>query len=388
MIPAMHQRGFLLGRVLGIPIRIDPSWFFLFLLIVWSLSQGVFPGSVPDQPGWHYWVAGVLGALLFFVSLLLHELSHSVVARALRVPVLGITLFLFGGVSTMAAEPDDAWKEIKIAAAGPLMSFLLAGFFVGAAFVGVIQALPSPLVAHTLGYLGAVNLILGVFNLIPGFPLDGGRVLRALWWLRTGSLLRATRVASISGRILAGILISLGALQVLWGGRIQGLWLVLIGMFLYRAARSSYRDLETRLLLEGIPVADVVEDFGTPIPPETLVSRAAEEYFLRSGRDAFPVGEPGRSLGLVELRRVREVPRDARPGLTVEQILTPWSQLPMVSWGDDVGAALRKMMESGRDDVVVADPGGLPCGRISRDIIGRFLRNRQALTPDAESDAS
>jgi Zn-dependent protease len=379
----MHQRGFLVGRILGIPIRIHPSWFFLFLIIVWSLSRSFFPGSVPGQPGWHYWVAGVLGALLFFISLLLHELSHCVVAQTLRVPVLGITLFLFGGVSTMATDPDDAWKEIKIAAAGPLMSFLLAAFFVGAAFVGVIQTLPSPLVAHTLGYLGVVNLVLAVFNLVPGFPLDGGRVLRALWWLRTGSLVRATAVASTSGRILAGILISLGALQVLWGGQIQGLWLVLIGMFLYRAARSSYRDLQVRRLLEGIPVTDVLEGFGTPIPPETTVSVAAEEYFLRSGRDAFPVGEPGRSLGLLELRRLREVPREARPGLTVERILTPWSELPVVSWGDDVGTALRKMMESGRDDVVVTDSAGAPCGRISRDGIGRFLRNRQALTPDA-----
>ncbi len=388
MIPAMHQRGFLLGRILGIPIRVDPSWFFLFLLIVWSLSRGFFPGSVPGQPGWHYWAAGVLGALLFFVSLLLHELSHSVVARALRVPVLGITLFLFGGVSTMAAEPEDAWKEIKIAAAGPLMSFLLAGFFFGATLVVLVLALPSPLVAHTLGYLGLVNLVLGLFNLVPGFPLDGGRVLRALWWLRTGSLVRATRVASTSGRIVAMILISLGASQVLWGGQIQGLWLVLIGMFLYRAARSSYRDLEIRLLLEGIPVADVLESFGTPIPPETPLSLAAEQYFLRSGRDAFPVGEPGRSLGLVELRRLREVPREARPGLTVEQIHTPWSQLPVVSWEEDVGAALRKMVLSGRDDVVVTDPGGSPCGRISRDGIGRFLRNRQALTSHVGSGPS
>ncbi len=388
MMPAMHQRGFLLGRVLGIPIRIDPSWFFLFLLIVWSLSQGVFPDSVPGQPRWHYWVAGVLGSLLFFVSLLLHELSHSMVARTLRIPVLGITLFLFGGVSTMAMEPDEPWKEIKIAVAGPLMSFLLAGLFLGAAFVQVIQELPSPLVAHTLGYLGLTNLILALFNLVPGYPLDGGRVLRAVWWLWTGSLVRATRVASLSGRFLAGILMSLGALQVLWGGRMQGLWLVLIGMFLYRAARSTYRDLETRELLHGIPVEDVLERFETPVPAETSLSLAAQDYFLRSGRDAFPVGDPGRSLGLVELRRLREVPRDTWPGLTVEKILTPWSQLPVIAWSEDVGVALRKMAESGRDDVVVTDPEGVPCGRVTREGIGRFLRNRQALTPDAEGDAS
>lgn len=331
MTPAMHQRGFQIGRIFGIPIRIDPSWFFLFLLIVWSLSRGFFPGNVPDQPPWHYWVAGVLGALLFFASVLLHELSHSLVARALRVPVLSITLFLFGGVSTMAAEPDDAWKEIKIAAAGPLMSFLLAGFFVGAAILAALQDLPSPLVAHALSYLGLVNLVLGVFNLVPGFPLDGGRVLRAIWWLRTGSLVRATRVAATSGRILALLLMFLGALQVLWGGRIQGLWLVLIGMFLHRAARSTGRDLEVRQLLESIPVADVMERFG----PYT----------------------------------------DG----TEEQILAPGSQLPVVSWDDHVGTVLRKMAESGRDDVVVTDSAGLPCGRITRDGIGRFLRNRQAL---------
>jgi predicted transcriptional regulator len=180
---------------------------------------------------------------------------------------------------------------------------------------------------------------------------------------------------------------SLGALQVLLGGGIQGLWLVLIGVFLYRAARSTYRDMEIRQLLRGIPVADVVERFGTPIPLATPVSLAAQEYFLRSGGGAFPVGEPGRSVGLVELQRLSQVPQDARAGLTVEEILTPWSQLPVVSWGDDVDAALRKMMESGRDDVVVTDPAGSPCGRITRDGIGRFLRNRQALTPQGGGGA-
>jgi len=388
MFRAMHQRGFLLGRVLGIPIRVDPSWFFLFLLIVWSLSQGVFPESVPGQPGWHYWVAGVLGALMFFGSLLLHELSHSVVARTLRIPVLGITLFLFGGVSTMATEPDDAWKEIKIAAAGPLMSFLLAGLFVGVAFLEVIQELPSPLVAHTLGYLGLTNLVLAVFNLVPGYPLDGGRVLRAVWWLWTGSLMRATRVASLSGRLLAGLLMALGALQVLWGGRMQGVWLVLIGMFLYRAARSTYHDLEIRELLHGIPVPDVLERFDKLIPADTTLALAAQDYFLRSGRDAFPVVESGNSLGLVELRRLREVPRDTWAGLTVESILIPWAQLPVVSWDEDVGAALRKMAESGRPDVVVTDQDGSPCGRITREGIGRFLNNRRALNLDAGDGTS
>jgi Zn-dependent protease len=196
-------RGFDLFRVLGVRVSVDYSWFFVFLLVLWVLSYIHLPSVHPDQPVAHFWFAGTIATLLFFASVLAHELSHSLVARALGLEVLGITLFIFGGVSRLAADPKDAWTEIKVAVAGPLMSFFLGGFFFALFMITAGPLADSPLVPTVFGYLAFVNFALGVFNLIPGVPLDGGRVLRAVLWLRTGSMIQATRAAALLGQGIA-----------------------------------------------------------------------------------------------------------------------------------------------------------------------------------------
>jgi CBS domain-containing protein len=231
----------------------------------------------------------------------------------------------------------------------------------------------------TLRYLALANLALGIFNLLPGFPLDGGRVLRALWWMRTGSPLRATRAASRAGRMVAAVLMALGAMQLLFGGGIQGLWLILIGLFLRAAAVSAYRDLEIRTLLEGVRVADVLEALPPAIPAGTSVAVALRDYFERYGADAFPVAGDGRIRGVVELGRIREIPEGRQGALFVEEIQVPLSELPMVSWGGLLSRALSVMAATGRRGVVAVSEDGQPVGRVTREGVERFLRNRREL---------
>lgn len=256
--------GLSLFRVAGIQVRVDPSWLLIFGLILWSLSAGYFPRAYPDSDTAGYWTAGLLSTLLFFASLLVHELSHSIMARRAGLEVPSITLFLFGGASEMTSEPDDPATEFRIAIVGPLASFALAALFwlVGS----VVPAGLPALFGAVLEYLAWINLALGVFNLLPGLPLDGGRVVRAIVWWRTGSIETGSRVASRAGQGLGLGLMVLGGLQIFGGALVGGIWLILIGLFVRGLAASSHRGLRVRQALEGLHVADVMVSEVETVP--------------------------------------------------------------------------------------------------------------------------
>ena len=299
-----------LFRVAGIPVRIDPSWLIVFGLISWSLAAGYFPRVLPDVSAGAAWLHGVVAALLLFVSVFLHELSHALVAREQGVPVSGIRLHVFGGVSELEAEPPTPRAELMIAAIGPLTSFVIAGLC-----YGLGRALDGPpWVAALTGYLAVVNFIVGMFNLVPGFPLDGGRMLRALLWWASGRQQWATLWASRSGTAFAVVMMALGGMRAVAGEVIGGLWFALIGMFLYQAARASRTLVDIRARLEPLRVADVmgaVEPSVADVAPAPADAVAAEasawQAFLKLGRaERLTVVDGGHVVGVVSRRDLQD----------------------------------------------------------------------------------
>jgi Zn-dependent protease len=300
-----------LFRVAGIPVRIDPSWVIVFGLISWSLAAGYFPRVLPDVSVGAAWLHGVVAALLLFVSVFLHELSHALVALEHGVPVSGIRLHVFGGVSEMEAEPPTPRAELMIAVIGPLTSFVIAGLC-----YGLGRALDGPpWVAALTGYLAVVNFIVGIFNLVPGFPLDGGRVLRALLWWGSGRQQWATLWASRAGIAFALFMITLGGIRAVAGEVIGGLWFAFIGMFLYQAARASRALVDIRARLEPLRVADVMAPAEPAVaeapPPANAVAAEASAWqaFLKLGRaeaGRLAVVDGGRVVGVVSRRDLQD----------------------------------------------------------------------------------
>lgn len=305
-----------LFRVRGIPVRIDFGWLLVVAFIAWTLASGYFPHVLPARSAAAYWVQGLVAALLLFASVLLHELAHALVAIRHGIAVGGITLHIFGGVSQLDSEPETPRAELLIAVVGPLASFAIAG-----AAHGVGRLLPAPSLADALaGYVGAVNLMVGVFNLVPAFPLDGGRVLRAALWAWTGHLEAATRIATWVGSGLALVMIAAGIVRALGGDVVAGLWLALIGLFLHQAARSAHALLHVRMRLAALRTEQVMntapallESMGREIPePDQLVSPrdSAWQAFLkiaRNGRGRVAVVDEGVLVGVVTQRDLQDV---------------------------------------------------------------------------------
>lgn len=383
-----RRRGFGLFRVAGIQVRLDPSWILIFLLVLWSLSAGYFPRVHPEQSTAVYWGAGLLATLLFFASLLVHELSHSLVARHAGLEVPSITLFLFGGASEMAREPDDPRTELRIAIVGPLASFALAAGF-GALSLGLerVAALP-PMIGAVVGYLGWINLALGVFNLLPGLPLDGGRVLRAVVWWRTGSQLQGSRVASRAGRGLGIGLAILGGLQIFGGALLGGVWLILIGLFLRGLAQASYQSLVLRQSLEDATVDDVMVRDPVRVAPDTSLQELVEDYVLAHGYRGFPVVEDGRVLGLVSIDGVREVAPDKRATTPVRERLEPLEDARRIRPGVALSDAFERMARSGERRLLVMDEGDRLVGLLTWTGLVRFMELREALGSSEEAGAA
>ena len=368
-------RGFALFRIAGIEVRIDPSWFLIFLLIAWSLSAGYFPHVLPDQSLAGYWIAGVLAALLFFASVLLHEFAHSLVARAYGFDVPTITLFLFGGASQMAREPDRPGQEFWIAIVGPLTSFALGALFF--ALSGVVTA--PPLVARVVVYLGWINVALGVFNLLPGMPLDGGRVLRAVVWRWTGSRRRASRVASLAGQGLGLGLVALGAVQLFSGALLGGVWLILIGLFARSLAVASHQSTLLRHLLDGVAVEDAMVREVISVPPDLRVSSLVDDYVVGHGHRAFPVIAGGRVLGIVSVESVRRIPASHRMEARVSECTEPIGDAARVSPDVPLLDALQAMERSNAERLLVFDARGHLAGLLTRAGVARFLEMRRLL---------
>ena len=366
----MRGKGFRLGEVHGIEIRLDPSVAIIFFLVVYSLGAGLFPQWHADWSSGLSWVTALAAALLFFASLLAHELAHSIMAQRHGIAVPRITLFVFGGVSELETEPHTPSMEFKIAIVGPLTSFALGFLFAtlglnlaGAGFLDALQADPEAAMA-TLGpvstllmWLGPVNLMLAVFNLVPGFPLDGGRVLRAvLWWLR-GDLRRATESASQVGRAFAWALMAWGVWAALGGALVQGLWLLLIGWFLNNAARASYLQLLLAQAMESLEVADLMRTRFESIQADDPLQSFIDEKLLRSDQVAWPVLQGDHPVGLIDLESIRaRLREDAQPETVAEAMGNIHEAVSPHLRGRK---ALRLLLESQRDPIPVVDAGQL-----------------------------
>lgn len=368
--------GIPLFRIAGIPITVDYSWFIVALLVVWSLSAGYFPQRYPGESTRSYWIAGAVTTLLFFASILAHELSHSLVAIRSGIQIPGITLFIFGGVSRLSADAKNPATEFKIAVVGPLSSFLLALVFRGIA--SRLAGHQPPLTVAVFQYLAFINLALGVFNLVPGFPLDGGRVLRAFWWWKTGSITRATKVASDWGRGFAITLMLFGALQIFAGNLLGGMWFIFIGMFLRGAAEAGYEDLVMRRSLEGVEVREVMIREVVTVPPDLPLDRLVEQYFLKSGYRGFPVVEDGRTLGVVSVVNISGIAEGDRPRLTVREVMVPLSDACLIPPGASLNEALRKMALGGLGRLLVVE-GNRLAGMVTKTGLLRMLEMRRIL---------
>jgi len=380
------KSGFRIGRIFGINIRIDWSWLVIFALITWNLGA-TFGETHTDWSTTLRWGMAVLAALLFFVSVLAHELAHSLVAQARGVPVRSITLHLFGGVSNIQREPDSPQGEFVMAILGPITSLVIGGVLLW--IVGLSAGLAgngslniermltqmSPLMT-IFSWLGSVNVMVGLFNLIPGFPLDGGRVVRSILWAVTDNLRRATRWASWLGQgiawmmIIAGITMVFGArIPVLGTGLGNGLWLSFIGWFLHTASVQSYRQVVIQDILEGVPVERMMRTDPPTCSPDCTVSNLVHEHIMKSDDQSFPVVDNGRFVGLVTLDDVRSVSRDEWETTSVRQIMTPSDQLIQVTLQEDAADALGKLARADVRQLPVVDNGSLAGLLRRRDIV-------------------
>ena len=306
----MFGNSWRVGRIAGIEIRIDTSWALIALLITYSFYLRISFIYRNLVPGTRVTLA-IVAAILFFGSVLTHEMAHALMARARKIRVQDITLHLFGGATRAKVESKGPGDEFIIAVVGPLTSLALAGVFWVVAALG--DAAPDRPIPGLFGYLAWVNFILALFNLVPGFPLDGGRLLRSALWKATGSLPRATRIASIGGQAVGWALIGGGVLSLVWGSLSGGIWLALIGWFLVQAARASYQELQVRLLLERAEAEDVMSENLVRIPSDLTLRDAVDGYFMRHDHGAFPVEEAGKTIGLLTLRAIKRVPSEEWP---------------------------------------------------------------------------
>lgn len=362
-----------LGRVFGIEIGVDPSWLVIFFLFGWSFYvqfEAVFDELASPTL---VLMAGAT-AIVFFGSVLAHELSHSLMARRLGIPVEGITLFLFGGVSKMKMDARTPRDEFLVAIVGPLTSLVLAGVWWAIVNLGA-DAL-SPLFLYPAGYLGWLNLALGLFNLLPGFPLDGGRVLRSILWRGKGDLAAATRSAARVGTFIAFVLIALGIFSV-FGGDLGGLWLAAIGWFLMQAAGASAQDVLTRAALEDVTARDLMSPDPVSIPFETTIADAVDDFFLRYDHSAFPVVSDDRS-GLLTLRAVRQIPKDQWDLRHVWTAMTDLADAATVGPAAPMTEVLDQLKEEGQDRVLVVEDGEI-LGIITPRDVARWVRRSQEL---------
>jgi Zn-dependent protease/CBS domain-containing protein len=372
---AMFGTSWRVGRIAGIEVRIDSSWAVIALLITYSMYLRL---SIlyPELSGGGAVGLAIVSAVLFFGSVLVHELAHAVVSQARGIRVQDITLFLFGGATRARVESRGPGDEFLIALVGPLTSGILAGLFGIVASLGG-GVLSTPL-AGTLAYLAWTNLLLAGFNLVPGFPLDGGRLLRSAIWKATGSLARATQIASLAGQAVGWLLVAGGVAFLLAGDLAGGIWFAFIGWFLVQAARSSYQELQLQQLLRGVEAEEVMAGDLRRIPPELSLQDAVDDYFMRYDHGAFPVEEQGRTIGLLTLRGVRRVPREQWPTRRVRDHMVSLGDQVVVAPDARMDGVLGKLQDGEAGRVLVVQDGEV-VGIITPSDLTRWLRRWRAL---------
>lgn len=362
-----------LGRVLGIEIRIDPSWLVIAFLVAWMFFA-IFTDRFPELGAGPIGLLAGASVLIFFGSVLLHELSHSVMAQRLDIPVESITLFLFGGFSKMKMDARKPRDEFLVAVVGPLTSLVIAGvLWIIVTWGGELLGAP---IRFALGYLGWLNLLLGVFNLLPGFPLDGGRVFRSIVWGATGSLARATRAAVRGGRVISFLLITVGILSV-FAGNLGGLWMAAIGWFLLQAAGAAGQDVTVRLLLEEVRARDLMSPELVTVPSGASIQEAVDDFFLRYDHSAFPVSDMDRP-GLLTLRSVRQIPRDQWDIRQVWTATTSLEDTCTVAPGTPMNEVMDLLREHDQDRVLVVD-GAQVLGIITPRDVARWVQRSEEL---------
>jgi Zn-dependent protease len=365
-----------IGKIFGIPIGINYTWFIVFALVTISLATGYFPSRYANWGTVGYWSVGLLTSVLFFASVVLHELSHSVVAQAWKVPVKSITLFIFGGVANISREPERPLAEFLIAVAGPASSLLLALGFGALWLVGEVASI-TPLAALGL-YLGTINLWLALFNMIPGFPLDGGRVFRSIVWAWTGNLNRATRWAANTGRGVAVLMIIGGAFMFLKGNWSSGLWLAFIGWFLDNAASQSAHQAEVREALEGYTAGDFASSGCQPVDANTPLDWVVRDYVLPQGQSCFVVTEGQQAEGVATLSQIQQIPRQRWGWTPLRQIMTPLSHFQAVQSGEAAYSVLERMLSEGHNILPVIDDNRF-LGLVRQDSLLHFAQTRASL---------
>jgi Zn-dependent protease/CBS domain-containing protein len=361
-----------LGRIFGIPVGLDYSWFVIFALLTWMLADSYYPEEFKQWPLFLYWLTGAITAIMLFVSVLLHELGHSVIALHYRIPVRSITLFLFGGVAQIGAEAPNATAEFFIAIAGPIVSLVLAIVFYA---VQPLVAGVEPLLG-VAKYLAYINLALVLFNVIPGYPLDGGRVLRAIMWAITGNMDRSTLIAANTGRFFAFLLIFVGVTQIFTGNLGGGLWMALIGWFLDNAASIQIQQMMFRGLLTGHPVARVMSTHCAAISEDLRLQELVDGQILGAGQRFFLVKRGEKTVGLITLHRIREVPRPQWATTSAGQVMLPLEQLKCIGPDTELWSALEMMDRNGFNQIpVIRDQHVI--GVLSREDAITFLATLQ-----------
>jgi Zn-dependent protease/CBS domain-containing protein len=368
-----------LFKLLGFQVRIDFSWIIIAVLVAWSLSTGLFPFQYEGLSTPTYWMMGIVGALGLFLSIVLHEFSHSLVARKYGIPMKGITLFIFGGMAEMSDEPPSPKAEFMMAAAGPVSSLLIAGIFYLFFSAGVALGISDP-VAGVVQYLALINLLLAAFNTVPAFPLDGGRVLRSILWGIKGNLRWATRVASSVGSGFGVFLILLGIFNVLFVGNfIGGMWWFLIGMFLYSAARASYQQLLTRRALEGETVRRFMKSDPVTVSSDLTLDRLVDDYIYRYHHKMYPVvADSDKVEGCVTTKQIKEIPREEWGRKRVQDIAAPCSGNNAISPDTDAIKALSLMNQTGSSRLLVTE-GDRLAGVVTLKDLLKFLSLRVEL---------
>jgi Zn-dependent protease/CBS domain-containing protein len=358
----------------GIEVSVHISWLVIFALVTWSLASSYFPAFLPRSDPLERWLLGAIAAVLLFASVLIHELAHSFVAQARGLEARSITLFIFGGVSSLSGDPKHPSTEFLVAVVGPLTSFVLAGI----AYLVAVTAPQASAVQAIASYLALINGLLGLFNLIPGFPLDGGRVLRAIIWQATGNARRATELATAVGRLVAWGFMLWGFWRVLNDDVFGGIWIAAIGWFLLNAASASLEQAVAEQRLRRLRVGDIIRPDPTAVPPNIAVAELVERYMLPGARRSLPVVDGDRVVGIVTLSDVRNVAPEDRPTTLVGSIMGGRNGLATVAPNMPLRDAIEALGSGDYEQVPVVDDGRL-VGLLTRADVVRQIQLREAL---------
>lgn len=340
-----------IGRIIGIQLRIHYSWFIIFGIVTISLSTAYFPREYQSQNPILYWIPAIFTSLILFASVLIHELAHSYVAIKNGIEIRGINLFIFGGVAELTGEPKTAIAELKIAAAGPLTSILI-GFFFFLIEASFGQNLRIEILS-TVRYLKFINFALAFFNLVPGFPLDGGRLLRAILWKNSGDIKSATKIASRFGQGFALILMFLGVFQAFTGQFLSGIWFIFIGFFLDQASKASYQQLLLRESLGGVKIADIMTKEIVSIDGDIFLKSLIDDYFLRYRHSSYPVMDRDSVVGVISIKNVKDVPREKWESTKAREAMIPVTDSLVANPGEEAVLVLNRMLKNGVSKVVI-----------------------------------